>query len=166
MLGKKYLIIDEREEVKSEISDKEREDFLEDEEISDKEALKENLCRKNHYKINKDRFWESSDEDNIYNYCESDDDQSISNINENNKKLIHIQGQRLEILGKTNCNSNFGEILKSILKKTNKILLKDNNSVSQVMKEVVLSKKVNFNLMKNNLNGSFLINFKSMIRIV
>ena len=42
ILGKKYLIIDEIEEVKSEISYKECEDFLEDEEVSHKEEFKDN----------------------------------------------------------------------------------------------------------------------------
>jgi len=76
ILNKKYLIIDEKEEVKSEISEKEREDFLEDEELSDKEILKETNENKLKNREKKESFWESSDEEN--NYYFSDSNQSFS----------------------------------------------------------------------------------------
>lgn len=168
ILNKKYFIIDENEEVKSEISEKEREDFLEDEELSDKENLKENIENRDKTRVKKESFWESSDEEN--NYYFSDSNQSL--LSNDSDKLYMKKSNSYP--KKQLSYSNLGKdksalhtvVPKGILKKnTNKINKDDNISSNQNTEAPNLPvKKVNFNPLKNTLNGSFLIKFKSTTR--
>ena len=156
ILGKKYLIIDEIEEVKSEIADKEREDFLEDEEVSDKDRdfLKENCCNSIYQTKNKENYWESSDEDNFYNYSDYDDI-SISNFSTNNEISKLIKGEKI-INETVLLNNKILQNPKSILKSTSIKIMDHTHNLNKEM-PVSMKKKVNFSLMNNTLNGSFLI---------
>ena len=163
MLNKKYLIIDQNEEVKSEISEKEREDFLEDEELSDKEVLKENGKNKQFIVKQKEGFWESSDEENNNYY--SDSNQSLSYDSE----IKYIKSPNT-YKKKSNCYmgkvASINIIPKGILRKKGENL--EENTISsekEQSNQIMPLKKVNFNLLKNTLNGSLFNKYKYSRRI-
>jgi hypothetical protein len=164
ILGKKFLIIDEREEVKSEMFEKENEDFLEDEELSDLEILREHDSNKNHSKKPNEILWESSDDEFFNN--NSDSDHSISLCSDNffvNSPSIASAKKKIQTdanIGKTKA---FCDFPKGILKKNKEKIILEPPLAEDVEVSPLPTKKVNFNLTKNSLNGSFLFNFKSTI---
>ncbi len=168
ILNKKYLIIDEKEEVKSEISEKEREDFLEDEELSDKEILKETNENKLKNREKKESFWESSDEEN--NYYFSDSNQSFSYDSDKlykNTTNPYFSKKHISYCNLGKSNSLMKNVVpKGILKKNSNKINNDDNVSPPIPTEGtnLPVKKVNFNPSKNTLNGSFLIKFKSTTR--